>query len=181
MPVFKFARGQADKNIMNHNQKGFSLTEILVTLALLSIVTGIATISYNSYLNTAHKRAVRIALNKIENSFGSCMSFNQNKGSECDTFKKIGYKPSLDQRSNTTADTNKENICFVVRKKDGVVYNKEGLRACIQFKNGSIVRKCFEGKDSEPRAAACGIATSQNNPLPGFCCHTCTNCEVWEN
>ena len=141
--------------------------------------------SYNSYLNTAHKRAVRIALNKIESAFSSCMSFNKNKLSACDTFEKIGYKKSDNQRANFSANTNTENICFMVRKKEGPFYQQEGLRACVQFQNGSIFRRCFESKRSDHnRFAKCGRDTSNQQggtDRSGICCPDCshtTNCEV---
>ena len=154
------------------NKKGFSLTEVLVTLALLAIVSSIATMGYGSYVNTAEKRAVRTALNKLNNSFIACMSFSKNKVSECNTLDKVGYKPNKEQVAIMEQQNgNANNICLLIGKPkpndpDAPIRGKEDLRACIQYENGQMIRKCFE-KETPPRKE--GYAGCND----GICCKKC--------
>ena len=142
-------------------------------MGLLAILTSIATVSYNSYINTAEKRAVRTALNKLSNSFTACMSFSKQKVSECNTLEKVGYKPSKKQLVKMIPQTgNANNICLLVGKpKPGAanepIRGKEDLRACIQYENGQMIRKCFEKETtSSPKDGYAGCNT-------GICCKGC--------
>ena len=153
------------------NQKGFSLTEILVTIGLLAIISSIATVGYTSYVNTGEKQAIRTALNKMDSAFNACMSFNKFDGSKCDTPKKIGFEKS--PKHKTTISKGQNDICLTV-KKGGLgsdIAGKAGLRACIQYQNGQMIRKCFENKTNPKTRAYCNTT--------GVCCSVCNGaCEV---
>ena len=55
------------------NQKGFSLTEILVTLGILGTMGAIATISYNGYMESATKTSLKDAGTMFANSVKTCI------------------------------------------------------------------------------------------------------------
>ena len=149
------------------NTKGYSLTEILVGIGLLAIVGSIATIGGQAYLDTARENALKQAFNKIESAFSACMSFNGFKGEECNTFEKIGYKPSPKHKGMPRPGPLNKNICFSVK-----TIGKGKTRGCIQFENGTIKRKCLLEKPGfKPRC-------DQNHP--GICCPRCSGqpCDV---
>ena len=149
------------------NTKGYSLTEILVGIGLLAIVGSIATIGGQAYLNTAKENSLERAFNKIESAFSACMSFNSFKGSECDTFEKIGYKPSSKHEKVDRADQHYKNICFALKT---IGQNK--TRGCIQFENGTIKRKCL--------LASSGFKPMCDRGQKGVCCLRCSGrpCDV---
>ena len=153
------------------NQKGFSLTEILVTIGLLAIISSIATVGYTSYVNTGEKQAIRTALNKMDSAFNACMSFNKFDGSKCDTPKKIGFEKSPKHEAKIIHKEQNGNICFTV-KKGGLgsdIAGKTGLRACIQYQNGQMIRKCFENKTNPNIRAYCKVATGVCSNNPALC------------
>ena len=149
------------------NKKGYSLTEILVGIGLLAIVGSIATIGGQAYLNTARENALKQAFNKIESAFSACMSFNGFKGSECNTFEKIGYKPSSKHDAKIRMDSNNKNICFSLK-----TIGKGNTRGCLQFESGTIKRKCL--------FASSGFKPMCDRGSQGVCCLRCSGrpCDV---
>ena len=139
-------------------------------MGLLGILSAIATVSYNSYLNRAEKQAIRTALNKLDSSFNACMSYSNFDGSKCDTLKKVGYIKSNKHRVTIKPDppkANQKDLCLLVRKAGNAqkyVDYKEGLRGCIQYKNGQMIRKCFEKTSAEGKAGC---------SKDGVCCAGC--------
>ena len=177
---------RAGQQLHCRRQAGFSLTEVLVTVGLLAILSGIATVSYNSYTNTARAQAIRRTLSALENGFLSCMSFNKNQVDKCDSFAELEFRlpktiyraaNDMDYKSNqlhakVTRSTTK--VCFTVRRwrwNNG--QGKEGTRGCAQFDNGRLIRRCFETTIGGTKMeASCG---------DGNCCPKCANtyiCEV---
>ena len=149
------------------NKKGYSLTEILVGIGLLAIVGSIATIGGQAYLNTAKENALKQAFNKIESSFSACMSFNGFKGEKCNTYEKIGYKPSPKHQEVNRSEPPYKNICFALKT---IGQNK--TRGCIQFENGTIKRKCL--------FASSGFKPMCDRGSQGVCCLRCSGrpCDV---
>jgi prepilin-type N-terminal cleavage/methylation domain-containing protein len=57
------------------SKKGFSLTELLVAIAIVSILAGVVLISMSSYRNKANVSKVNTALNSAVASMASCWTF----------------------------------------------------------------------------------------------------------
>ena len=157
------------------NTKGFSLTELLVTVGILAIVSGVATMGVASYIKTARQNALKKSLSKVESAFKTCMAFNGFKGSECNTIEKIAYKKGTNHKTKHLSDENDENICFELKGK--------GIRGCIQFQNGSILRKCLSlpGNISLKDNSKTNFRASCDKSNKGNCCQNCRGlCEVGE-
>ena len=180
-----------DNQLHCRRQAGFSLTEILVTVGLLAILSGIATVSYNSYINTARTQAVRRTLNAMESAFLSCMSFNKNQVEKCNDLTKIRFSlpgatvpitplnPDKEYKSNqlhVRVDVQGTRLCFLSRiwlwgsQPNNVwvtkqMNEKEGVRGCTEYDNGRLIRRCFEKTGIR---AGCKLSTAQ-------CCHKCSN------
>lgn len=154
-----------------NKKRGFSLTEILVAIGLLAIVSSIATIGYNSYIKTSKVSAIKQALKKLEGAFNTCMSFNGFDVTKCDTEAKLDYTKSPKHKIFSNTQSNK--ICFALRQHPVTEVRKNGLRGCFQYTtDGSIVRRCFDKPENGSAGIASCIAT-------GVCCTACTHvCEV---
>ena len=140
--------------------RGFSLTELLVTIGILAIVGSVATVLVTSYTKTARERTLSRALSKVVSSFNTCMAFNGFKGSECHTFEQIKYELSSKHRPRLFSDQDKENICFEL-----VTIGRGKTRGCVQFENGSLKRKCLLEKP--------GFRPRCDKTNKGICCANC--------
>ena len=145
---------------------GFSLTELLVTIGILAIVGSVATIGATSYIKTARQNTLSQALGKIGSAFETCMTFNGFKGAECNTLEQIKYEKSPKHKLKYSSDQDEENICFELRTK--------GVRGCIQFQNGSILRKCLSLQGNIGlKDNSYNFRASCDHRHPGICCKNC--------
>ena len=159
--------------------RGFSLTEVLVTVGLLAILSSIATVSYNSYITAGKAHTVKTTLDELESAFRSCMSVNKFDATKCNEFGKIGFiLPNSSQCTPATAcaetkvvkaqlkkSTDNSKICLVVRRPGSPFpyAGKEGTRGCVQYDNGILIRKCLEKTGIKAECSA------------GVCCSTCAD------
>ena len=60
--------------ILKKNMKGFTLTEVIMTLMILGIISGIATISYRGTMNTTKKSDMRTSAQMFVASLKNCIS-----------------------------------------------------------------------------------------------------------
>ena len=161
------------------NTKGFSLTELLVTVGILAVVGSVATMGVASYIKTARQNALKKSLIKVESAFKTCMTFNGFKGEECNTIEKIAYKKGTNHRtkhrSKEDENGNTTDICFELIGR--------GIRGCVQFQNGSILRKCFSlpNNISLKDNSKTNFRASCDKTNKGTCCQNCRGlCEVGE-
>ena len=150
------------------NTKGFSLTEVLVTISLLAIMSGIAVMGYGTYRESADDRALRTTLNSMASAFMTCMSFNNFDSSKCNDKNKVKKEGGYIESPKHTFRVKKgaERICLDTRKAGSSL-----IKACVQYNtNGSIVKKCF--KKESGKETICDSA--------GVCCDLCTtgDCEI---
>ena len=71
-------------------KKGFSLTEILVAVGIMSIITGIGTFSYLKYLDKAHLSRLEQSTLSFWKAAEACLLTKPNFG-YCNTFKKLRW------------------------------------------------------------------------------------------
>ena len=61
-----------DKEYMK-NKKGYTLTEILIVLSILGILTGIATVSYRGYNESVQKKDLKLHGELFANMVKNCV------------------------------------------------------------------------------------------------------------
>lgn len=144
------------------SKKGFSLTEILVVMGILGILSGIAIVSYSGYKDRSYKDAVQTVLGDIERAFDTCKSFYYSDSDSstwwdsCDTLSEIGYNlpsTSVEVTINGTgaidpnATLSNATLCFQAKKKVSAGQTLgDGLTACVSFdkKSGNRSKKVIK-------------------------------------
>ena len=82
------------KKVKNRfNQKGFSLTEIMVVVAIIGILTSIAIPNYQKYQRKARQLEPKLILGGI---YTSSIAFNSEWGYSTSNFIQLGFSPSGD-------------------------------------------------------------------------------------
>ena len=101
------------------NNKGFTLVELLATVLILSIITGIATISYTSYLKKTKSKAEEIFKENVSNYIDAFISANTSKLTDEELVGNNVYSQKYNNHSITFQDIINDNIIippYPVRK-----------------------------------------------------------------
>ena len=87
------------KKVKNRfNQKGFSLTEIMVVVAIIGILTAIAIPNYQRYQRKARQLEPKLIMGGI---YTSSIAFNAEWGYSTSNFIQMGFSPSGDIQYKT--------------------------------------------------------------------------------
>ena len=69
---------------MRLNNRGFTLLEVMVTVGILAVISGIAIPQYTKYKTSSSYQAVGIDLQTVRKQFGVCMAVNSDTA-DCNT------------------------------------------------------------------------------------------------
>ena len=176
------AHGQEELGLPIKNQKGFSLTEVLVTVGVMAIITAIASVSYNTYMGMGTKSAVKQDIKKLQNSFELCLSMNSydltkchdSSKTEAKNIEKIGFKTG-----NNIVHFQVVGNKACLEAKATVADNQTGERACAEYTDGKLTKKCFEKKEGTDTTKYTKTGCSG-----AVCCPDCgatkpASCPVW--
>ncbi len=132
------------------NKKGFSLTEILVSIGLLAIVGSIAVIGYGSYREQTYSSSLKRRIRLVQSAVMQCFALNNRQSKpydHCDTLAELGLDnlPTktihghLKTASMTTEQANKNksnsatSFCYQAFKVTSDNTEKQKSKHCIQF------------------------------------------------
>lgn len=127
------------KKLLNLNEKGFSLIELMVVIAIIAILAAVAIPAYTGYQTRARTATVNATLNQIKTAFPVCLAANSNNWRVCTDVQSPTngrfINGTLVPQSGSTIsggqDTSagNEKGCWQV-----VSQNVEG---CIEYNNGA--------------------------------------------
>ncbi len=117
------------------NKKGFSLIEVLVAVAIVGIISGIAVPQFLKHRENAARVAANTSASNIVKAFKQCMVLNS--FSECDTLAEIDMNcPS----GSTCADEDDGTNKFCAHILTGDDANNPDFAVCVSVSGASEVR-----------------------------------------
>ena len=135
-------------------QKGFSLVELLVVVAILSILTSVAVVTVTGHKKSARVDAAKTFLHQLSSALEICMGIPGRKSGNCNTIDKLDLqKPkNVKNPTPTPSSTTSSKICFVIESTPddefkGCADNKGKITFCTEKSKFSQV-KCDSNKCS---------------------------------
>ena len=92
------------------NNKGFTLVELLATVIILSLITGIGIVSYTSYLKNTKSKTEEVFKNNVSDYIDAFISANTNKLTDDTLAGNNVYTQKYDNHSITFQDIINDNI-----------------------------------------------------------------------
>ena len=156
-------RGGGGGKSLRESKKGFSLTEVLVGVALIGLLSGVVIGTFNHFIDLAWARSVNLLRGKIEKAVQRCMVDNKYDYKKCDGIEayvsdsnphpqsRLGAEPIIMRELGIEFDSSKfhvwaqgpeksdnKSFCFTIRKN--LALKRRGIRTCVDFdiKTGDI-------------------------------------------
>ena len=137
---------------MSLSNKGFSLLEVVVTVALLAIISGIAIPHYGKYKEVAAFQGIGVDLQTVRKQFGVCMAVNQFHDS-CDSQTEL----DINITGLTNIGSDGDNFCADIRKS----VRGENVKSCIEV---AVTTGIVSRQTSNQKVCYRESGTTQSSP-----------------
>ena len=117
------------------NNKGFTLVELLATIIILGLITGISVMSYISYLNNAKSKTEEVFKKNISDYIDAFITLNTNKLTDDTLVGNNVYSQKYNKHSITFQDIIDNNIITTNNLK-----NSANKKTCSINTNITIYR-----------------------------------------
>lgn len=117
------------------NNKGFTLVELLATVIILSLITGIGIVSYTSYLKNTKSKTEEVFKKNVSDYIDAFVSANTNKLTDDTLAGNNVYTQKYDDHSITFQDIIDDNIIIPSNLK-----NSANKKTCSTNTNITVYR-----------------------------------------
>ena len=167
---------------------GFSLTEMMATVALMGVIAGIASVSYVEYIHTATINQVKADSHTVKGKINTCFKYAglyksaiADQFNECQTIKQLGLMPCIKQLGQTpmnvstacdelSIDSGSQILCVTLKwkKQNGCVRYDPSAKTLNR-----IFIVCVDPEDPERDTVKC---SGTCDPKKGYECSSGYQC-----